>query len=147
MDYGQLGDQWGYISKLMIFSLMLADLKDSISIRLYLFACPTQNFRLLTRTTSRLKIRGRIELWWQRWIIKPDLYHFEYFVWCRRISLWIIIGQIWFICWKIDFIWIYFNWLDTFDSYIETDYTRKSMDNDSLAMFSCWWNGKSHDQY
>jgi len=45
MDYGQHGDQWEFISKPMIFSLMLADLKDSISIATHLFDC--QNLDLL----------------------------------------------------------------------------------------------------
>ena len=141
MDYGQHGDRWVFISRQMTSLLMLADLKDWNSIIFHSF--PISRYKRILRFVKR---RGT-ELWWQRWVVEPDIYSFQHCIWCWCVPFWVAIRPIWVICRKIDILWVRFNWTDTTHPYIETNYTRESLDNDCLALSSCWRNGQSYDQY
>ena len=66
---------------------------------------------------------------------------FQHCIWCWCVSFWVAIRPIWVICRKIDILWVCFNWTDSTYPYIETNYTRKSVDYDCLALFSCWRQG------
>ena len=93
-----------------------------------------------------MKRRGT-KLWWQRWVVEPDIYSFQHCIWCWCVPFWVAIRPIWVICRKIDILWVRFNRTDTTYPYIETNYTRKSLDNDCLALSSCWRYGQSYHQY